>query len=210
MKITIPAERFHITKTLTCPIGGIPEEKHNTKDGKLLTEDELNGDDLEGGALSLQNPLHAGSDKKVYLVINSVGQPVRDQKEYKTYAAEKPFQAAIKAYYGLLRSQKPVPSQQPSEADFTRVADIVSHNLSPEDAALYMSKVRRARLEIPALINIRRIDDSRIKTYVCYYNLIDNPNRHELNKGIVKVAKAEELSKYKKRHPTLSGDILRY
>jgi hypothetical protein len=189
MKISLPKSRFHLNASAqSCSI-----HKHGIKGGLTGAEP------LTAGALKTQSPLRANSDKKVYVVIGSDGLPVKDNREYKKYEAHKPYQAAIKAYYGLLRSKKPVPSTPPSPEEIRFVIELVSKTLSVEDATVYASKLKSAMIEMPALINLRRIDDSKVKSYVCYYELIRNPNKHEISKGIVKVAKAEELSKYKEK-----------
>ena len=189
MKITLPASRFHLNSDpQTCTIKG----------GEVFS-----ADGLSGGALPHQSPLRASSDKNVYVVIGSDGFPVKEHREYKKYEAHKPYQAAIKAYYGLLRSKRPVTSTEPSPQEIQRILDVVSRVLTPAETAAYANKLRSAKLEMPALINLRRIDDSKVKSYVCFYELIDKPNKHEISKGIVKVAKAEEVNKYKvKRNVT--------
>jgi hypothetical protein len=177
MKIDLPRSRFHLKST-----------PHSCK---IPTKA------LEGGGLP--DPLRASPHKNVYLVIGKDGFPVKEKGEYKKYEAQKPYQAAIKAYYGLLRSKKPVQSTEPAQSEVQRIINVLSASISPPEMALYEAKLKSARIELPALIHLRRTDDSKVRSYVCFYELIEHPNKHEMSKGIVKVAKAEELSKYKQK-----------
>ena len=178
MRIKLPASRFKMAEESeqVCSLGG-----------------------GSAGSAPLRNP----SSKKVYIVLDTNGLPVKDSaNNYKTFAADQPSQAAIKAYYGLLRSKK-TPGRTPTPTELANVSDIVGHLVNNEDLEEFMKKVRKATLEPPALIRIRRIDSPKVKSYVAWYELINNPNKHELRKGIVKVAKTELLEKYKGPVPLL-------
>jgi hypothetical protein len=123
------------------------------------------------------------TQKKLFLSINN--------GEDKSYHATRPSLAALKAYYAHVRATKP--QSTPIHDSNTVLEGIESETrkvAGPEQVAAYMELVRHARAEPPKRIYLRRPHDNRVLTYDVGYQRVRKPNKHEVEKGIVKVAVA--------------------
>jgi hypothetical protein len=141
------------------------------------------------------------------MVVAEDGAPIprTDAESVYIYEAAKPSFAAMKAYYALLRKRASdaraadrtvvaslLPALQPAEsAALDAIVRSVAANA--EEAERYMRKVATATAEEAAIIRLRRPHETRVYTYRVQYERVRRPNRHEVSKGIVKVAHAVKL-----------------
>jgi len=148
---------------------------------------------LEGGRI--RDPaLRNKKPQDIFLMTDEKGNPLPGSSTDKTmpfrmYYAKKPAFAATKAYYALVRIQKPSKVPMPK----AHVEEIENHvqSLYPEHLNDYMRKVREATAEPSSFIHLRRPDENTVKTYFVGYERVLKPNKHEISKGIVKVAVAK-------------------
>lgn len=113
------------------------------------------------------------------------------------YEASKPSFAAVKAYYAMIRkgggagaaAQHPLPAMTDAAAAALR-AHVASVAADDERVNAYMAKAAAATADAPIVIRVRRVHETRIHTYRVQYERVHKPNRHEVAKGIVKVAHA--------------------
>jgi hypothetical protein len=138
--------------------------------------------------------LRVTKPQDVFIITDEHGTPLEGTKSeknlpYKVYYAKKPSLAATKAYYALVRSQKPSKEPMP----LTGLSEIEAHVASistPEQTRVYMSKVKQAAVEPSAFVYLRRPEENKIRSYFVGYERVLKPNKHEVDKGIVKVAVA--------------------
>lgn len=148
-----------------------------------------------------------GRKKDAFVVVGEDGTPLsRDDGEggY-VYDAAKPSFAAVKAYYALLRKRAvdsrvdaalitAAPLADLPDTDRRALEEVVRSHASDAAAAdAYMRKVAAATAEPPAVIRLRRPNETRVYTYRVQYERVRRPNRHEVAKGIVKVAHASKI-----------------
>ena len=133
------------------------------------------------------------------MLVDKDGQPLPSVKSEKSlpfrlYYAKKPGLAAVKAYYAFNRSNKPAQHDLNLNGvdEIRKEANKVCAN--EEDLENYMTKVKQAKAEPSKIIHLRRPDENKIRTYTVGYERVIKPNKHEIAKGIVKVAFAKLIS----------------
>lgn len=136
------------------------------------------------------------SSQDIFMLVDEDGNSLPSVKSekiipYRVYYAKKPSLAAVKAYYSHIRSLKP--EQEPMDAG--NIADIEREArkvVSDENLIhAYMQKVLNAKSEPSSYIRLRRPDENKVRTYFVGYERVLKPNKHEIEKGIVKVAVAK-------------------
>lgn len=134
----------------------------------------------------------------MFFSVDETGQPLPSPKSdrampFRVYYAAKPCLAAVKAYYAQVRSQR----QGKEEAELMSAQNLESIEAearsvaSAEAVERYMALARSARSEPSTVIRLRRPDETKVRTYLVGYARVLRPNKHEVEKGIVKVAIAK-------------------
>jgi hypothetical protein len=155
---------------------------------------------MKGGSTSPKRnrdpATRASSSQDMFMLVDENGDPMPSVKSekavpYRVYYAKKPSLAAVKAYYALIRSTKP--QQMPMSSSNIEEIEKEALKIEADDTVVqsYMQKVRQAKSEPPSYIRLRRPDENKVRTYFVAYERVLKPNKHEIDKGIVKVAVAK-------------------
>ena len=121
----------------------------------------------------------------------------RGRAAVRSYSAAKPSQAAMKAFYSFMRT----PTGKALAGGAARTAGAPSRWVAPLDAppatlAAYAAR-RAAESPSPSLVAkvcLRRADENRVRRYAVRYVDVERPNRHEVARGITRVAWATPLT----------------
>jgi hypothetical protein len=188
---------------LRIPPARIKVDLHADVDGSCLVAEQ---DDAQHADAMIEGGSHdpaprASRPQHKFLLVNAQGVPLeasRSEKHlpFRMYYALKPSHAAVKAYYAYLRAVKPA-GQQRLDATQEQLKAIraaaIAHGSEGEALERYMNLAATARVPAPALVRLRRPEQNTTRSYIVGYLPVLKPNRHELQKGIVKVAHARLL-----------------
>jgi hypothetical protein len=154
---------------------------------------------LSGGKSPKRNrdpATRTSSSQDLFMLVDEEGDPLPSAKSektipYRVYYAKKPSLAAVKAYYAQIRSLKPE-QQMMDSSDVNSIEAEAKKVVSDGDLIdKYMHKVRSAMTEPSSYIRLRRPDENKVRTYFVGYERVMKPNKHEIEKGIIKVAVAK-------------------
>lgn len=134
----------------------------------------------------------------IFLHVDKDGTPYPSAKSDKSlpvsaFYAKKPSLAAIKAYYSLIRRQSFPTKLMGGETMFESIEKEALKHVSQSHVDEYMKKVKLSRSEPDSIIYLRRPDSNKIYKYSVSYIRVLKPNKHEISKGITKVAHAVKL-----------------
>ena len=178
MKIQINPTRITLNEKNECPIN-LPKIKKSSKRK------------IEGGNLiSPQRKKSFIKDQDMFLLVDLNGTPIQssDKTTLKSYFAKKPSLAAVKAFYSIIRANDFSTTLMGGNID--TIQEEALKYLPKQEVIKYMEKVKHSRSEPPATIYLRRPTSNKILHYTVQYQRVLKPNRHEIEKGITKVAHA--------------------
>lgn len=136
-------------------------------------------------------------EDNIFLLVDENGNPIQNTNSekvlpFRVYYAKKPAFAAIKAYSALTRIEKQE-QEKMDEKELDVINSFLNKYYDEETVKEYMISAKRAKKAPPAFINLRKPESNKIKTYFVEYERILEPNKHEVNKKIVKKAVARPV-----------------
>jgi hypothetical protein len=193
MKVQVNPNRIKLIEFYECPLI-VPK----------FTKKSLEGG-FENGLL--KSPKKRNRDpatrtsvpQDIFLHVDENGIPYSSAKSDKSlpvsaFYAKKPSLAAIKAYYSLIRRNSFPTQLMGGGTDFQQIEHEALKHSSKEDVDKYMEKVKISRAEPESVIYLRRPDSNKVMKYTVSYERVLKPNKHEVQKGITKVAHATKHS----------------
>lgn len=183
MKVQIPPSRIKLShEPLECELlSGGSYEKTQRSPQKSPQKRKRNRDPAT----------RTSSPQEVFMLVDEGGFPIMSGENYKLYYAKKPAFAAVKAFYAFNRNEKNT-NLLPMSQFFDDIEEHVKRVTDEVSSKVYMDKVKAAKSEPPAMINIRRPEENKVRKYIVSYERVSKPNKHEIEKGIVKVAVAKQ------------------
>ena len=153
---------------------------------------EMNGGGVNKiGAGKYHIPKHSKADLEIF--ISEQHKNFVCENNNIIYKAHKPQLAAIKAYYGMLRScdrENKILSKFSDEEYKLAIQNVSSSHKNDENIRNHIVKINNAMKEPGMLIELRKQGSNKVYKYFVEYQLIQSPNKHEMEKGIVKRAVA--------------------
>jgi hypothetical protein len=115
-----------------------------------------------------------------YMLVTKEGTNLR------TYEAKKPSLAAIKAYYSYLRAHKS--AWTTPLIDSPKIAEQIRSHVKSETV---MTKIMSQTRAPPGVVLLRKLGENKVRKYLVRYEPDLAPNKHQIEKGIFKVAVAQ-------------------